>query len=164
LNKLNNLSRINQQQQLMTSPPKKDDLIDGASMLSQNEWVEVINYQRELDEEKMQREKEAKERVKQLNRHSLEQQLADKRQRALQEKEAQKHLEQQIIQTMKEKEFQDYAKKAESLNKAQQQKIIREQQLRDALSRKQNDFISKQQNDLLTINKLHLEVEQDRER
>ncbi len=39
-------------------------MIDGASMLSHNEWVEVINYQKELDEEKMQREKEAKDRLK----------------------------------------------------------------------------------------------------
>jgi len=42
--------------------------------------------------------------------------------------------------------------------------MLREQQLRDALNKRQSDFVSKQQNDLLTINKMHLEVEQERER
>jgi hypothetical protein len=50
-------------------------------MLSQNEWVEVINYQREIDEEKIQKEKEIRDRLKVQNRVSLEKQLEEKRQR-----------------------------------------------------------------------------------
>lgn len=53
----------NYQHNVMTSPVKPSmeallghskeeaaDLIDGASLLSANEWVEVANYQKELDE------------------------------------------------------------------------------------------------------------------
>jgi len=66
---------------MVTSPQqqKLHEEIDGASMLSQNEWVEVINYQREIDEEKIQKEKQVKERLKQQNRISLEKQLEEKR-------------------------------------------------------------------------------------
>jgi len=35
--------------------------IDGASMLSENEWAEGINYQREMDEEKLRKEREQRD-------------------------------------------------------------------------------------------------------
>ena len=38
--------------------------IDGASMLSENEWAEVINYQREMDEEKLRKEREQRDEQK----------------------------------------------------------------------------------------------------
>jgi len=31
--------------------PEVAELIDGASLLSENEWVEIAKYQREVDEE-----------------------------------------------------------------------------------------------------------------
>ena len=31
--------------------PEVAELIDGASMLSENEWVEIARFQREMDEE-----------------------------------------------------------------------------------------------------------------
>lgn len=62
--------------------------IDGASMLSENEWAEIINYQRELDEEKMRKEKEKREEQKRKIKQDLEEQLQDKRARMQQEKEA----------------------------------------------------------------------------
>lgn len=31
--------------------PEVAELIDGASLLSENEWVEIARYQREIDEE-----------------------------------------------------------------------------------------------------------------
>ena len=37
-----------------------------------NEWVEVINYQRELDEEQIRREKQAREQQKHVVKTSLE--------------------------------------------------------------------------------------------
>ncbi|TNV73533.1 hypothetical protein FGO68_gene7798 [Halteria grandinella] len=166
MNNSTNQSRINNQQSMVTSPQqqKLHEEIDGASMLSQNEWVEVINYQREIDEEKIQREKQVKEKLKQQNRISLEKQLEEKRQRQQNEKDQQRQLEMQLLQNIRDKELMDLTKKSESLNKVQQQKMLREQQLRDALNKRQSDFVSKQQNDLLTINKMHLEVEQERER
>ncbi len=36
------------------------ELIDGASILSENEWVEIARYQREVDEEQIRKEKEAR--------------------------------------------------------------------------------------------------------
>lgn len=70
--------------------PKRKELadIDGASMLSENEWAEIINYQRELDEEKMRKEREQREAQKRRVRGDLEQQLKEKRERVIQEKEA----------------------------------------------------------------------------
>lgn len=40
--------------------------------MSVNEWAEVLNYHRELDEEKIKKEREAAELKKQLNRLSLD--------------------------------------------------------------------------------------------
>ncbi len=36
------------------------ELIDGASILSENEWVEIARYQREVDEEQIRKEREAR--------------------------------------------------------------------------------------------------------
>ena len=65
--------------------PKRKELvdlgIDGASMLSENEWVEIINYQREKDEEKIRKEREQREEQKRRMKQELENQLNDKRAR-----------------------------------------------------------------------------------
>lgn len=96
------------------------DLIDGASLLSANEWVEVAYYQKELDEQKIREEKELRNKQKQQNRLSLERQLFEKKQRSLQEKEAQKQFELMLLQNMKDREQQDLMKKHESAGRAQQ--------------------------------------------
>ena len=55
--------------------------IDGASMLSVNEWAEVINYQREMDEEKLRKEREQRDEQKRRMKQELETQLNEKRDR-----------------------------------------------------------------------------------
>ena len=71
---------------------------------SANEWHEVLNYQRELDEEKIIKEKEAKVKKIHHNKQNLEQQLAEKKQRMLREKEDQKQFELMLLQKGKERQ------------------------------------------------------------
>ena len=40
------------------------ELIDGASLLSENEWVEIARYQREVDEEQIRKERETRNNQK----------------------------------------------------------------------------------------------------
>ena len=76
-----------------TSPLKKQpkpevaDLIDGASLLSENEWVEIARYQREVDEEQIRKEKEARNNQKILIKNTLEQQLQEKKNKQFKEKQ-----------------------------------------------------------------------------
>jgi len=41
-------------------------------MLSENEWAEIINYQRELDEEKIRKEREKRDEQKRKMKEELE--------------------------------------------------------------------------------------------
>jgi hypothetical protein len=94
--------------QLIKHETSAADLADGgASMLSANEWVEIMNYQQELDQEKIKKEREAKTQKQLLNKHSLEQQLQAKKQRLLKEREDQKQLELMVMQTLKDKDLKD---------------------------------------------------------
>ncbi len=65
-------------------------------------------------------ERAAKENQKFQHKLSLEQQLADQKQRLQQEKEQQKQYEIQLLQNIKDKEQYDSAKKHEYIGKAQQ--------------------------------------------
>jgi hypothetical protein len=114
------------------------NLREAEPVLENNEWVEVINYQRELDEEKIQKEKLDKDRQKIQVKISLEQQLADKKARLQKEREAQKQFELSLLQDIKDKELLDLKKKSEHMGKAYQAKALKEQQLQEAMQRRQH--------------------------
>ncbi len=98
-------------------------------MLSENEWAEIINYQRELDEEKIRKEHEKRDEQKRKMKQELEAQLNDKRTRQQKEREAKLNFEAQLMATIKEKEEHEARFKNELKNRAQQQKSLREEQL-----------------------------------
>lgn len=69
--------------------PEVAELIDGASLLSENEWVEIARYQREVDEEQIRKEREARNNQKMMIKNTLEQQLQEKKNKQMKEKQEQ---------------------------------------------------------------------------
>ena len=67
--------------------PEVAELIDGASVLSENEWVEIARYQREVDEEQIRKERETRNNQKKIIKNTLEQQLEEKKNKQLREKQ-----------------------------------------------------------------------------
>lgn len=52
--------------------PEVAELIDGASVLSENEWVEIARYKQEVDEEQIRKEREARNNQKMFMKNTLE--------------------------------------------------------------------------------------------
>ena len=73
-------------------------------------------------------------------KENLEKQLEEKRQRLRQEHDEKKKFEQLLMQNLKDKEQNDMLKKNEHFDRARQQKVLREQQMIEALNKKKNDM------------------------
>ena len=103
-------------------------MIDGgASMLSENEWVEIVRFKQEMDEEQMQKERDRRNHQKLVMKNTLEQQLLEKKNRLMQEKEDKVNYEMQQARNMKVKEEFEEKYKSEMVNRAKQQRDLREQ-------------------------------------
>lgn len=108
--------------------PEVAELIDeGASLLSENEWVEIVRFKQEMDEEQMQRERDKRNQQKLIMKNTLEQQLLEKKNRQMLEKQEKVNYEQQLAKNMKAKEEFEAKYKSEMVNRAKQQKDLREQ-------------------------------------
>jgi hypothetical protein len=107
--------------------PEVAELIDGASLLSENEWVEIVRFKQEMDEEQMQRERDKRNQQKLIMKNTLEQQLLEKKNRQMLEKQEKANYEQQLAKNMKAKEEFEAKYKSEMVNRAKQQKDLREQ-------------------------------------
>ena len=108
--------------------PEVAELIDeGASLLSENEWVEIVRFKQEMDEEQMQRERDKRTQQKLIMKNTLEQQLLEKTHRQMLENQEKVNYEQQLAKNMKVKEEFEAKYKSEMVNRAKQQKDLREQ-------------------------------------
>ncbi len=112
--------RSNQAFTVQHSPPAQDRV----SNVSVKEWAEIQNYQRELDEEKIKKEREAAENKKQIHRFNLDVQLREKRDRLVKEKEAQRRLEQMLIQYGRDRIEQEENLKHQKHSRTHQQKAV----------------------------------------
>lgn len=99
--------------------PEVAELIDGASLLSENEWVEVAKYQRELDEEKIRKERDQRNQQKLFIKNTLEQQLQEKKNIQDRQREEKRLFEEQLMKNLKQKEDYEAKYKHEMNNRAQ---------------------------------------------